>query len=45
MPCGACRQVMAEFGIPRLITGTSQAFKEFTLGDLLPYAFGKEQLE
>jgi cytidine deaminase len=43
-PCGACRQVMAEFGRPesRILVARSsdlKGFKEYRLGDLLPHAF------
>jgi cytidine deaminase len=37
-PCGACRQVLAEFGVPRvLLVGRSQRL-EFSLDELLPRA-------
>ncbi len=44
-PCGACRQVLAEFGpdLPILAVGAT-AEARFTVGQLLPAAFGKEQL-
>lgn len=39
-PCGACRQVMAEFAIPRIfLTNLQGACKEMTAAELLPYAF------
>ena len=39
-PCGACRQVMSEFKIPRIILGNLKGdFKEFTLEEILPYEF------
>ena len=39
-PCGACRQVMAEFSIPRIqLTNLQGAWKEMTVAELLPYAF------
>lgn len=37
-PCGACRQVMAEFGIPRVILANRTEHLEFCLEDLLPRA-------
>lgn len=47
MPCGACRQVMAEFFDPSapIYSGTStESYKESTLGELLPDAFGANDL-
>ena len=44
MPCGICRQVMAEFCNEdfKIITAKSESeFKEFTLGELLPESFGE----
>lgn len=39
-PCGACRQVMQEFKIPKIIlTNIHGQVKEFTLQELLPYEF------
>jgi len=39
-PCGICRQVMAEFGIQRIIVSQDDGtFAEYSLEDLLPYAF------
>jgi homotetrameric cytidine deaminase len=41
MPCGACRQVMREFGVEHVIVaGPSGASRRFRLGDLLDHAFG-----
>lgn len=41
MPCGACRQVMREFGVEHVIVaGPSGAPRRFRLGDLLDHAFG-----
>lgn len=44
-PCGACRQVLAEFGSELEVesVGPSQS-KRWRLRDLLPDAFGKELL-
>lgn len=40
MPCGACRQVIAEFSIPYVITvGTDQSYRIMAAQDLLPSAF------
>lgn len=40
-PCGACRQVLAEFGTPatRVVYGSASGPVETTLGALLPIAF------
>lgn len=44
-PCGACRQVMAEFGINKIIMCNLQGSEHIaTLEELLPYSFGKKQL-
>ena len=44
-PCGACRQVLAEFGAGLRVdaVGSSRSVS-WTMEDLLPSAFGKEQL-
>jgi cytidine deaminase len=44
-PCGACRQVLAEFGLDLPIDGVgSRGTVRWRLSDLLPVAFGPEQL-
>jgi cytidine deaminase len=37
-PCGACRQVLAEFGVPRVILANHTQRLEFRLEELLPRA-------
>lgn len=37
-PCGACRQVMAEFGLPRVILANQSEQVEFSMEELLPRA-------
>lgn len=37
-PCGACRQVLAEFGVPRVLLANRAEQIEFTLEELLPRA-------
>ena len=44
-PCGACRQVIAEFGIPLVVMGNlKEEIKTMTAEELLPYGFGKESM-
>ena len=44
-PCGACRQVLAEFGLDLPIEGVGpKSSVRWRLSDLLPVAFGPEQL-
>jgi cytidine deaminase len=44
-PCGACRQVLAEFGRDLRIDGVGPgSMVSWTIDQLLPAAFGKEQL-
>ena len=45
MPCGACRQVLAEFGpaLPLTVIGSRTELRT-SLRELLPHAFGPEQL-
>ena len=38
-PCGACRQVLAEFGDFPVLMATREGSEETTLGALLPRAF------
>lgn len=47
-PCGACRQVMSEFcspDMPVYLTNLQGDIQETTIGNLLPGAFRKEDLE
>ena len=44
-PCGACRQVLSEFGRDLRVDGVGPAGRvSWTMAELLPAAFGKEQL-
>lgn len=44
-PCGACRQVIAEFGIPLVVMGNlMEETKTMTAEELLPYGFGQESM-
>ncbi len=47
-PCGACRQVLAEFGQDTTVliaNGAGELLQETTVKDLLPGAFTPEQLK
>lgn len=47
-PCGACRQVLAEFGMDTLVLiadETGRLVREATVKDLLPGAFGSHDLK
>lgn len=37
-PCGACRQVLAEFGDPSMLLVSKESREEFQLSELLPRA-------
>jgi cytidine deaminase len=46
-PCGGCRQKLREFAdasTPVLIADVQQVQARFTLGELLPHAFGPDHL-
>ena len=44
-PCGACRQVIADFRIPRIIMANLRGeVKVVTLSELLPFAFSDKDL-
>ena len=45
-PCGVCRQVLAEFcdGDFRIVLGTPKDVRVFTLAEILPLSFGKNDL-
>jgi len=47
MPCGACRQVLAEFNLHMYIVLINRkgAIKQFSLSALLPYSFNKNSLK
>ena len=47
-PCGACRQVLSEFGLDirvLIVNHEQKVVLETTVGDLLPGAFGGKDLE
>jgi len=44
-PCGACRQVMSEFGIEKIIlTNLNGKRKDFTIEEILPFRFVKNDI-
>ncbi|MFN8475020.1 MAG: cytidine deaminase [Anaerolineae bacterium] len=46
-PCGACRQILREFGGPSLVVYVADAagcYRIYTLAQLLPDSFGPENL-
>lgn len=44
-PCGACRQVMVEFGIHRVIMANKAgSVREASLAELLPFAFSEDDM-
>lgn len=48
MPCGLCRQVMAEFALQMVVLitdGEANLVQETTVSDLLPGAFGPTHLQ
>jgi cytidine deaminase len=50
MPCGACRQILREFGgsggtLRVIVADTSGHWQTFTIDELLPEGFGPNQLE
>jgi len=47
-PCGGCRQKINEFAgadVPIFVQGADGGLQAYTLGELLPMAFGKNNLE
>ncbi|MDE5563013.1 MAG: cytidine deaminase [Clostridiales bacterium] len=45
-PCGVCRQVIAEFCDKdfKIVLGTADSINVYTLGELLPFSFTKDNL-
>jgi cytidine deaminase len=47
-PCGSCRQVMAEFGMDMIVLIADlngELITEYTVADLLPNAFGQDDIK
>lgn len=43
-PCGACRQVLHEFGCREVFVREADGVKRYPFGEILPNAFGPEDL-
>jgi cytidine deaminase len=45
LPCGACRQVLHEFGCEEVVVhGASGEYERYPFSEILPHAFGPEDL-
>jgi cytidine deaminase len=45
LPCGACRQVLREFGCQEVIVEEEGSVRIYRFGELLPHSFGPEALD
>jgi cytidine deaminase len=43
-PCGACRQVLREFGCKEVVVEEAAGLRSYPFGEILPYSFGPEDL-
>jgi cytidine deaminase len=43
-PCGACRQVLREFGCKEVVVEEVSALRNYQFEEILPNAFGPEHL-
>ncbi len=43
-PCGACRQVLREFGCKEVIVEEAAGLRRYPFEEILPHAFGPEDL-
>jgi cytidine deaminase len=43
-PCGACRQVLREFGCEEVLVESATGIRRYSFEELLPHAFGPEVL-
>ena len=43
-PCGACRQVLREFGCKEVVVEETPGLRRYTFEEILPHAFGPEDL-
>jgi cytidine deaminase len=43
-PCGACRQVLREFGCKEVVVEEASGLRRYSFEEILPHAFGPEDL-
>jgi cytidine deaminase len=43
-PCGACRQVLREFGCKEVVVEEAAGLRSYPFDEILPYSFGPEDL-
>jgi cytidine deaminase len=43
-PCGACRQVLREFGCKEVVVEGASGLRRYPFEEILPHAFGPEDL-
>ena len=43
-PCGACRQVLREFGCEEVVVEEAAGLRSYPFDEILPYSFGPEDL-
>ena len=43
-PCGACRQVLHEFGCEEVVVRDASGVRRYSFEEILPHAFGPEDL-
>ena len=43
-PCGACRQVLREFGCKEVVVDEAAGLRSYPFDEILPYSFGPEDL-
>jgi cytidine deaminase len=43
-PCGACRQVLREFGCKEVVVEENSGLRRYPFEEILPHAFGPEDL-
>jgi cytidine deaminase len=43
-PCGACRQVLREFGCKEILVENGSGLRRYPFEEILPHAFGPEDL-